>query len=88
MKKVTNYAAGPRGITMKDGADTVWLKPGASAEIDPAKVAVMPDLGDKPKAERDEDAEALKSALDENADLKKQIATLQADLEKANKPAK
>lgn len=87
MKKLTNYTPGPRGVTMEDG-EVLWIKPGATIEVDPAKIAATPDLGEKPKVERDAEDEALKSALDENAALKKQIASLQADLEKATKPAK
>lgn len=87
MKKLTNYTPGPRGVTMKDG-EVVWIKPGASVEVKAEDIATMPDLGERPKAERDEDAEALASALKENEALKKQVASLQADLEKATKPAK
>jgi hypothetical protein len=86
MKKLTNYTPGPRGVTTKkDGV--VWLKPGESAEFDPADIITTPDLGDKPKVERDAEDEALAALMTENAALKAKVTELTAALEKAAKPA-
>lgn len=92
MKKLTNYTPGPRGVTLKSG-EVVWIKPGAFAEFEDkegtdTEIVSKPDLGSKPAAEADADADALAVAQSENDALKKQIAALQADLEKATKSAK
>jgi len=90
MKKLTNYTPGPRGVTLKSG-EVVWIKPGATVEFKNEgddEIVTKPDLGSKPAAEADADADALAAVQTENDDLKKQIAVLQADLEKATKPAK
>lgn len=92
MKKLTNYARGPRGVTLKDGS-TVWIEPGETAEIKGEIVEPLPDLGEKPKADADDDRADVLEA--ENADLKKQVVDqakeiegLKADLAKAKPPAK
>lgn len=79
MKKLTNYTPGPRGVTMKDGG-VVWIKPGASVDVNADDIATMPDLGQKPKAESDADDEALKSALTESEALRARVAELEAQL--------
>lgn len=92
MKKLTNYARGPRGVTLKDGS-TVWIEPGETVEIKGEIVEPLPDLGAKPKADEDESrADALEA---ENAELKTQVAdqakritALEADLAKAKPPTK
>lgn len=92
MKKLTNYTPGPRGVTLKSG-EVVWIKPGATVSFEDEKdkdseIVSKPDLGSKPAAEADADADALAAVQTENDDLKKQIAALQADLEKATAPKK
>jgi len=91
MKKFTNYAPGPRGITLKSG-DTVWLQPGQSESVDPSKIVEpLPDLGSKVEQDTSE-LDALTAERDELkaqvADQAKEIEGLRADLEKATKPAK
>lgn len=85
MKRLTNHTAGPRGVTMKDGG-VVWIKPGQSVSVDADEIAAMPDLGDKPKVERDADAEALSDAQAEVAALKATVADLTAQVEALTKP--
>ena len=86
MAKITNYARGPRGITLKDGS-TVWLEPGQSEDIKKDDIAgPLPDLGREPEAPVDNSSEldALKAEV---ADLTKQVEALEgekAELSKAN----
>lgn len=99
MKKLTNYAPGPRGVTLlpedKNGAhEIVWIDPGASVSVDPKRIVEpLPDLGTKPAD--DGSADEIATLSTENAALKDQlakqadeIASLKADLEKATKPAR
>ncbi len=84
MEKLTNYTPGPRGVTMKDGG--ARLDQGRRDRRSRGRrVATMP--GDKPVERDAEDAEVARLKA-ENADLKKQVASLQSDLDKATKPAK
>jgi len=95
MKKLTNYAPGPRGVMLKSG-EVVWIDPGKSATVDPAKIVEpLPDLGTKPAAVDPDEAERVEALTAENAELRAQveaqageITALKADLEKATKPAK
>lgn len=88
MTKMTNHAPGPRGITMKDGS-TVWLNPGTSADIDKAKVAgELPDLGTPPKKVSNDEADLVAALQTENADLKKKVGELAAEIETLKKAAK
>lgn len=78
MKKLTNYAPGPRGIVLKEG-DTVWIAPGETAEVDMANVVKpLPDLGTQPAASDDDRVSALEARVaeleGENADLRAQLA--------------
>lgn len=75
MKKLTNYTPGLRGVTMKDDS-VVWIKPGETVSVDADEIAAMPDLGDKPKAERDADDEAVADLKGQVADLTKQVEAL------------
>jgi hypothetical protein len=85
MKKLTNYAPGPRGITLKSG-DIVWIEPGKTAEVDPKEIVEpLPDLGNKVDMADDGDADLIASVQAENADLKDQVKKLTADLAKATK---
>ena len=99
MKKLTNYAPGPRGVTLKpkdkdSPGEIVWIEPGQTVSVDPARIVEpLPDLGAKPVD--DDNADQVEALTKRNADLEKlvaeqgeQIATLTADLEKATKPAK
>jgi len=92
MKKFTNYAPGPRGITLKSG-ETVWLQPGQSESVDPKDIVdPLPDFG-SPAAEQDtSELEAITAERDELkvqvAEQAKELEGLRADLEKATKPAK
>lgn len=99
MKKFTNYAPGPRGITVRtkdesgkpNGSETIWLEPGQTESIDPKLIVEpMPDLGEKAEAAAaDAEADERIAALEaENEQLKAQVKSLEADLEKATKPAK
>jgi len=99
MKKLTNYAAGARGLTLKpkdkDGAhEIVWIEPGESVSVDAARIVEpLPDLGTKPA--NDETADQVEALTARNTELEKlvgeqsaQIEKLTADLDKATKPAK
>jgi len=99
MKKYTNYAPGPRGVTLKpkdkdSPSEIVWIEPGETVSIDPARIAEpLPDLGAKPAD--DENADQVEALTARNTDLEKIVAeqgkkieALTADLEKATKPAK
>lgn len=87
MKRLTNHTPGLRGVTMKDGG-VVWIKPGETVKIEDAdNILAMPDLGEKPKADRDDDDDALKSALAEIETLKATIADRSAQIEALTKPA-
>lgn len=99
MKKLTNYAPGPRGVTLKpkdkDGpGEIVWIDPGATVSVDSARIVEpLPDLGTKPaddgSADQIEQLTARNTELEGIvADQGKQIEQLTADLEKATKPAK
>ncbi|MGE7204910.1 hypothetical protein ACQKJZ_04435 [Sphingomonas sp. NPDC019816] len=69
----------------KDGAQHIETEGGDKIEIK----GDIPDFGRKVDAEADAAASDRVEALTaENADLKAQVAALQADLEKATKPAK
>ena len=75
MAKITNYARGPRGITLKDGS-MIWLDPGQSEDIKKDDIAgPLPDLGTEPNVS-DDDGEAV-------AALRAEIDGLKADHEKA-----
>jgi hypothetical protein len=89
MAKITNYARGPRGITMKDGT-TVWLDPGQSADRRKDDIAgELPDLGQPAPAtgEADNDLKAqlaeltsqLAAVVKERDDLKAQLAKFDPD---------
>lgn len=86
MAKITNYARGPRGITLKDGS-TVWLEPGQSDDIKKDDIAgPLPDLGAEPKVAENDDGE-LEGLKVQVADLTKQVEALEGDkakLETAN----
>lgn len=91
MKKFTNNAPGPRGITLKNG-EIVWLQPGQTESVDPKEIVEpLPDFGTEPV----EDTSAADALVAENAELKAQVAAqakeiegLKADLDKATKPGK
>jgi hypothetical protein len=98
MKKLTNYAPGPRGLYLlpesKGGAhELVWIEPGASLSVDPKRIVEpLPDLGAKPAD--DDAADEIATLTARNAELEgivadqgKQIVKLTDDLEKATKPA-
>lgn len=95
MKKLTNYAPGPRGIMQTNG-DVHWLNPGESHSFEASEIVLpLPDLGDKPAANNPDEDDRVAALETENAELKKQIAdqgkeltALRSDLEKATKPAK
>jgi uncharacterized small protein (DUF1192 family) len=74
MAKITNYARGPRGITLKDG-ETVWLNPGESADIKKDDIAgALPDLGAEPPRNEEGDTDDRITALQTEIDgLKAQI---------------
>jgi hypothetical protein len=77
MAKFTNYARGPRGISMKDGS-TIWLDPGQSEDIKKDDIAgPLPDLGTAPAVS------ANVGDDDRVAALAAEIASLKADHEKA-----
>jgi hypothetical protein len=95
MAKFTNYARGPRGISMKDGS-TIWLDPGQSEDIKKDDIAgPLPDLGTAPavsandgdhekalaaEKQRADDAEKLLSEASAEIDsLKAQVAKFDAD---------
>ncbi len=66
MAKITNYAPGPRGITLKDG-NTVWLNPGQTEDIKKDDIAgELPDLGMQPEEKTGDDAglAALQAEID------------------------
>lgn len=91
MKKFTNYAPGPRGITLKSG-ETVWLQPGQSESVDPKDIVEpLPDFGNKVEQDTSE-LDAVTAERDELkqqvADQAKEIEGLRADLDKATKPGK
>ena len=101
MKKLTNYAPGPRGVTLlpkeKDGPhEIVWIEPGETASVEAARIVEpLPDLGDKPAAVDPAEADQIEALTARNEELEKivadqgeQIKQLTADLEKATKPAK
>ena len=76
MAKITNYARGPRGITLKDGS-MIWLDPGQSEDIKKDDIAgPLPDLGTEPNVSDDDDGDAV-------AALRAEIDGLKADHEKA-----
>jgi hypothetical protein len=88
MPKLTNYTPGPRGINMKDGT-TVWIEPGASADIDKNKVnGDLPDLGKESDAKADtkanDDALATKDAR--IAELEAQVKDQASQIEALTKP--
>lgn len=98
MKKLTNYAPGPRGVTLlpekKGGTgEIVWIEPGASVSVDPARIVEpLPDLGNKPAD--DGSADEIEALTARNVELEgivadqgKKIEALTADLEKLTKPA-
>jgi hypothetical protein len=87
MKKLVNYTPGLRGVSMKDGSVT-WIKPGETVSVDADEIAAMPDLGDKPKVERDADDEALADLKAENEALRAQVADQGKQIEALKKPAK
>lgn len=103
MSTKTNYQPGPRGINLASGTthwvesgQSVKIsgsaKDGYFIETDEGdKLEVkgdLPDFGRKVDAAADAAAGERIEALEaENASLKDQIASLQADLEKATKPA-
>lgn len=75
MAKITNYARGSRGITLKDGS-IVWLDPGQSADIKKDDIAgPLPDLGREPEepVSNDDEVSALTAQV---ADLTKQVEAL------------
>lgn len=75
MAKITNYAAGPRGITMKDGS-TIWLDPGQSQDIKKEDIAgEMPDLGRAPD-KKDAGESDVAALQDQVSDLTKQVEAL------------
>jgi uncharacterized small protein (DUF1192 family) len=77
MAKITNYARGPRGISLKDGS-TIWLDPGQSEDIKKDDIAgPLPDLGAAPAAASSDDSD------DRVAALSAEIDSLKADHEKA-----
>lgn len=81
MTKITNYARGPRGITLKDGS-TVWLEPGQSGDIDKDDIAgPLPDLGDPNQAiDTATDDKARVAELEaENAELRAKLAAFDPD---------
>ena len=101
MKKLTNHASGPRGITLlpeKEGgnAEIVWLDPGATVSVDPKRIVEpLPDLGIEPAASDTETDDLIAAVQAENDDLKKQvdaqakqITDLTAENEKLKKAAK
>lgn len=58
MAKITNYARGPRGITLKDGG-TIWIDPGQSADIKKDDIVLpLPDLGTEPTFADEGDTDA------------------------------
>ena len=76
MAKITNYARGPRGITLKSG-EVIWLDPGQSEDIKKDDIAgPLPDLGTEPNVSDDDDGNAV-------ASLCAEIDGLKADHEKA-----
>ncbi|RYF15189.1 MAG: hypothetical protein EOO77_13600 [Oxalobacteraceae bacterium] len=95
MKKLTNYAAGPRGI-MQTSGNIHWLNPGESHSFEASEIVLpLPDLGDKPAAVDPDEVSQIEALTAERDELKQQVAdqgneltALRADLEKATKPAK
>jgi len=87
MKKLTNYTPGLRGVTMNDGSVT-WIRPGETVSVEAGDIATTPDLGDKPKAERDADEDALSALQAENDALRAQVADQGKQIEALKKPAK
>jgi uncharacterized protein YgiM (DUF1202 family) len=102
MKK-TNYQPGPRGINLANGTThwvesgqevtlTAKDKDGKQhIEVGDDKLEIkgdLPDFGRKVDADADAAAgNRIEELETENADLKKQVASLQKDLDKATKPA-
>ena len=74
MAKFTNYARGPRGISLKDGSVT-WLEPGETIDLKQADVVEpLPDLGKAPDASDDTaDVKELKAQVTK---LTKQVEDL------------
>jgi hypothetical protein len=79
MKKLTNYAPGPRGVTVytrdKDGkpngSDVIWIDPGKSASVDPKDIVEpLPDLGDKPGAVDTDEVSQVEALTAERDELK------------------
>jgi len=56
--------------------------------VDADQIATIPDLGDKPKAERDADEDALSALQAENDALRAQVADQGKQIEALKKPAK
>lgn len=77
MAKITNFARGPRGISLKDGS-TIWLDPGQSEDIKKDDIAgPLPDLGTAPAvSETDGDDDRVSA-------LSAEIDSLKAGHEKA-----
>lgn len=84
--KITNHAAGPRGITLKDGS-TVWLNPGQSEDIKKDDIAgELPDLGRAPDENASDSSDDRIGALQSEIDsLKAQHAEeLKAETQRAD----
>lgn len=76
MAKFTNYAPGPRGITLKDGS-TIWIDPGKWAEVKKDDIAEpLPDLGQPREAADTSEGDALKERVTE---LEKQVEALTSE---------
>ncbi|GAM06332.1 hypothetical protein [Novosphingobium sp. MBES04] len=77
MASITNHTQGMRGIRMKDGS-TVWVEPGASADIDKSKAIAIPDMGSEPSS-KSADSASTKELKAQVASLTKQVADLTAE---------
>lgn len=85
MAKITNFARGPRGITLKNG-ETVWLNPGESEDIKKDDIAgPLPDLGVEPAASDEDDDAALAAMQTEIDGLKAQLVQEKARGDDAEK---
>lgn len=93
----TNYAAGPRGINLANGA-TKWLDPGQSVDLEDDELGKgeLPDLGKKSDVatanlEQAADLAAARAQIEaltaENAALTAQVAEQAAQIETLTKPA-
>ena len=80
MAKITNFARGPRGISLKDGS-TIWLDPGQSEDIKKDDIAgPLPDLGTAPAvSETDGDDDRVSALSAEIDSLKAQVAKFDPD---------